>query len=118
MSLTPLTTRQIAMIVGNIRKVFATGSAYSLTKQSYNFLYQASGFIAHYDLTGFRAHYEDVSTLAEDILNNKANNQWGNFRSDDPYYEYMMAKKKCYNAICKMLEGLGYKATRSTGWGW
>ena len=112
----PLSPRQISMIVGNIRKVVTTGDSRNLTKQAYNFLCLASGFIAHYNLYGFQDAYKNTGELATAILNNKANNQWGNFRSDDPYYEYMMAKKKCYNAICDMLEDLGYKATRSVGW--
>jgi hypothetical protein len=29
-----------------------------------------------------------------------------------------MSKAKCYNAICDMLEDLGYKATRISSWGW
>ncbi len=112
----PLTSRQIAMIVGNIRKVVTTGDSRNLTKQAYNFLCLASGFIAHYDLYGFQAEYAETTKLAADILNNKANNQWGNFREGEDFYDYYMSKKDCYNAICKMLEDLGYKATRSTGW--
>ena len=114
----PLTSRQIAMIVGNIRKVMTTRNSKNLSKQAYNFLYLSSGFIAHYNLYGFQFEYAETTKLAADILNNKANNQWGNFRPGERDYEYNMAKKDCYNAICKMLEDLGYKATRSTDWGW
>jgi len=114
----PLSSRQISMIVGNIRKVVTTGDSSNLTKQAYNFLYLASGFIAHYNLYGFQGAYENTAELAVAILNNKANNQWGNFREGEDLYDYYMSKKDCYNAICKMLEDLGYKATRSTGWGW
>jgi Na+-transporting NADH:ubiquinone oxidoreductase subunit NqrF len=114
----PLTSRQIAMIVGNIRKVMTTHDSRQLTKQAYNFLYLASGFIAHYSLYGFQDAYANVDELAANILNNKANNQWGNFRLGEDMYDYYMSKKGCYNAICKMLEDLGYKATRPNGWGW
>ena len=114
----PLTSRQIAMIVGNIRKVVTTGNSLNLTKQAYNFLYLASGFIAHYNLYGFQVEYAETTKLAADILNNKASNQWSNFRPGERDYEYNMAKKNCYNAICDMLEDLGYKATRPEGWGW
>lgn len=118
MSLTPLTTRQIVMIVGNIRKVMTTRNSKNLSKQAYNFLYLSSGFIAHYNLYGFQDVYANVDELAANILNNKANNQWGNFRLGEDMYDYYMSKKNCYNAICKMLEDLGYKATRNLGWGW
>lgn len=114
----PLTSRQIAMIVGNIRKVMTTRNSKNLSKQAYNFLYLASGFIAHYNLYGFQGAYEDVGQLALEILDNKDNNQWGNFREGEDFYDYYMSKKDCYNAICKMLEDLGYKATRPNGWGW
>ena len=114
--LAPLTSRQIAMIVGNIRKVMTTRDSKNLSKQAYNFLYQASGFIAHYNLYGFQGAYEDVGQLALKILDNKDNNQWGNFREGEDFYDYYMSKKDCYNAICKMLEDLGYKATRPNGW--
>lgn len=116
--LTPLSSRQVAMIVGNVRKVVTTRNSKNLSKQAYNFLYQASGFIAHYNLYGFQAEYENTSILAVAILNNKSSNQWGNFRPGEDLYEYQMAKKTCYNAICDMLESLGYKATRNNGWGW
>ena len=116
--LVPLTPRQISMIVGNIRKVVTFGLSDNLTKQAYNFLYQASGFIAHYNLRGFQGAYENTDELAVAILNNKANNQWGNFREGEDLYDYYMSKAKCYNAICDMLEDLGYKATRPEGWGW
>ena len=114
--LSPLTSRQIAMIVNNIRKVVVTSESNNLTKQAYNFLYHASGFIAHYDLNGFRGNYSIVSELISDILNNKPNNQWTNFRSGERDYDYYMAKKTCYNAICDMLESFGYKATRNNHW--
>ena len=115
----PLTSRQIAMIVGNIRKVMTTRNSKNLSKQAYNFLCLSSGFIAHYDLYGFQSEYAETTKLSTDILNNKANNQWGNFREGEDFYDYYMSKKDCYNAICKMLEGLGYKITRSpilAGW--
>ncbi len=116
--LVPLNSRQIAMIVGNIRKVMQTGNSENLTKQAYNFLYQSSGFIAHYNLYGFQGTYSNVAELAADILNNKSSNQWNNFNPGDRDYAYMMGKKACYNAICDMLEKLGYKATRTSAWGW
>ena len=117
--LAPLASRQIAMIVGNIRKVMTTRDSKNLSKQAYYFLYLSSGFIAHNDLYGFQGAYKDVGQLALEILDDRDNNQWGNFREGEDFYDYYMSKKDCYNAICKMLEGLGYKITRSpilAGW--
>jgi len=117
--LTPLSSRQVAMIVGNIRKVMTTKTSKNLTKQSYDFLYQASGFIAHYNIYGFQIEYTNTVQLAIDILNNKGSNQWNNFRTGEEHYDYYMAKKVCYNAICDMLVSLGYRATRRDSFlGW
>ena len=105
--LVPLTQRQISMIVGNIRKVITTNDINLLSKQAYNFLYLASGFIAHYNLYGFRDAYGTGRALARDILRNKGINQWDNFRPGERDYEYMMGKKACYNQICDMLNESG-----------
>lgn len=117
--LVPLSARQIQMIVGNIKKVVLSQNSRNLTKQAYNFVMQASGFIAHYDLYGFQAEYSDTNELAVAILNNKSSNQWNNFSPSDRDYDYMMAKKLCYNSICTMLLEHGFKATRSqSSFGW
>jgi hypothetical protein len=114
--LEPLSDRQTKMIVSNIAKVAKTGDTNYLTKQAYRFLNLSSGFIAHYNLFGFRAYYADQGDLATDILNNRPNNQWANFRPGEKDYEYYMAKRDCYNRICTALEMIGFKATRSHGW--
>lgn len=117
--LVPLSSRQIAMIVGNIKKVVLSKNSRNLSKQAYNFVMQASGFIAHYNLYGFQDAYEDTNELATAILNNKSANQWDNFSPRDRDYNYMMAKKLCYNSICTMLLEHGFKATRSQSFfGW
>ena len=51
MSLAPLTERQKVLIVSNVVK--ACKDITLLNKTGYNFLYLASGFIAHYNLHGF-----------------------------------------------------------------
>lgn len=112
-TLTPLTSRQMAMIVGNIRKVMTTQNSKNLSKQAYSFLNLSSGFIAHYNVYGFQDYYENVDRLAREILENQPINQWRNFRSGDRDYEYNMAKKTCYNMVCEVLVDLGYKYVRS-----
>lgn len=107
--LTPLTIRQQQLIVASFRKVFQTGNIDHLTKSAYNFIYQASGFIAHYNLYGFREEYRDVSTLKRAISRNYGANQWRNFRPGDSSYEYYMAKRDCYNSIAGLLEAEGYE---------
>lgn len=96
MALTPLTERQKTLIVNNVVK--AVNDITKLNKTGYNFLYLASGFIAHYDIHGFINQYERFS-LKQDILNNHRNNQWNNFRPGERDYEYYMSKADVYNRI-------------------
>ena len=91
-----LTERQKTLIVNNVVK--ACKNINALNKTGYNFLYQASGFIAHYDLYGFQANYSDGS-LKSDILDFANQNQWSNFRPGERDYEYYMSKKDVYNRI-------------------
>lgn len=96
MALTPLTERQKTLIVSNIVK--AVKNIDNLNKTGYNFIYNCSGFIAHYDMYGFIANYTGQS-LKRDILSYAGQNQWSNFRPGERDYEYMMAKKDVYNRI-------------------
>jgi hypothetical protein len=115
--LVPLTLRQMKMITSNVVKCVKNADTTFLTKQAYNFLYLSSGFIAHYNLYGFQDEYAGGHALAVAIMKNKPNNQWNNFRPGERDYDYMMAKKMCYNMICAELEKLGYTAPTDR-WGW
>jgi hypothetical protein len=96
MALTPLTERQKSLIVSNIVK--AVKNIDNLNKTGYNFIYQCSGFIAHYDLYGFIASYTGES-LKQDIVSYAGQNQWNNFHEGERDYDYYMAKKDVYNRI-------------------
>jgi hypothetical protein len=96
MSLTPLTERQKTLIVNNVVK--SVKNIDSLNKTGYNFLYLASGFIAHYDINGFIDFYNHVS-LKNDLIGFANSNQWKNFRPGERDYEYYMAKADVYNRI-------------------
>jgi hypothetical protein len=98
--MTPLTTRQKALIVSNIVK--AVKNIDNLNKTGYNFIYQCSGFIAHYDMYGFIASYSGES-LKRDILSYAGQNQWRNFRPGERDYEYYMAKADVYNEIVSQI---------------
>ena len=98
--MTPLTTRQKALIVSNIVK--AVKNIDNLNKTGYNFIYQCSGFIAHYDMYGFIASYSGES-LKRDILSYAGQNQWRNFRPGERDYEYYKAKADVYNEIVSQL---------------
>ena len=58
---------RVANILNNIELVFKTGDSQKLSKESYEFLYLMSDFIAHYDINGFRHHYSDVRDLIEKL---------------------------------------------------
>ena len=98
--MTPLTERQKTLIVNNVIK--AVKNIDNLNKTGYNFLYLASGFIAHYDLYGFIASYTGKS-LKQDIISYAGQNQWNNFRPGERDYDYYMAKKDVYNRILKVI---------------
>lgn len=101
--LTPLTQRQKVLIVNNVAK--ACVNIELLNKTGYNFLYLASGFIAHYNLGGFKDYYSrDGEDLRRDILTNAAPNMWRNFLPGAKDYEYYSAKANVYRQICNMLD--------------
>ena len=96
--LVALTERQKTLIVNNVVK--ACKDITQLNRTGYNFLYLASGFIAHYDLHGFIANYTGQS-LKRDIISFAGQNQWNNFRPGERDYDYYMAKKEVYNRILR-----------------
>lgn len=101
MSIKPITPALQKRIVKNV--LAACKDIHKLNKDGYNFLYLASGFIAHYNLHGFIDYYEDYN-LVDDIIANRNRNMWNNFREGEQNYEYYMSKKAVYVAI---LGGLG-----------
>ncbi len=62
-----MTPYNVKSILNNIEKVFKQNDIYLLSKESYNFLYLMSGFIAHYNHQGFMEYYEDLRILISDI---------------------------------------------------
>ena len=95
------TEKEKSLIIKNV--LAACRDITKLNKRGYNFLYLANGFIAHYNLQGFIDYYTDKS-LKADILQNQAFNQWRNFSAADRDFDYYMAKKQVYNAICDGLK--------------
>lgn len=95
-----LTEKEKSLIIKNV--IAACRDITKLNKRGYNFLYLASGFIAHYNLQGFIDYYTDQS-LAADILQNARFNTWANFRPGDNNYDYYMGKKEVYNSICEAI---------------
>ena len=93
----PLTDIQQTRIVNNVTA--ACRDISKLNSTGYNFLYLASGFIAHYDINGFKAHYSEPGSLQADIEANARANQWHNFRKGEPHADYYHSKRDTYNAI-------------------
>jgi hypothetical protein len=85
-----------ALIIKNV--LAACGNIEKLNKRGYDFLYQCSGFIAHYDLEGFKDYYRDNSLVA-DLEANYAQNQWRNYRTGERFADYYHSKRDIYNAI-------------------
>jgi len=105
--MTPLTQRQKELIAKNV--LAACKDIEKLNKTGYDFLYQACGFIAHYNLNGFKAYYSDGS-LQDDIEANARMNQWNNFRAGERDAEYYHSKRDCYNMILGGLVANEYSA--------
>lgn len=95
-----LTERQKTLIVNNVVK--ACKNIELLNKTGYNFLYLASGFIAHYSINGFKGHYEEHD-LVNNIQRNKSANMWLNFRPGDRDYEYYSSKADVYRRILSQI---------------
>ena len=94
--LEPLTQRQQDLIVKNV--IRALEDIEALNKTGYNFLYLASGFIAHYSINGFKGYYTTHS-LEQDILDNARQNMWLNFQPGDRDYAYYKSKAEVYKRI-------------------
>ena len=94
--MTPMTQREKELTSKNV--LAACKDITKLNKRGYDFLYLASGFIAHYNLQGFIAYYSEHS-LQADIERNARQNQWHNFRQGERDADYYHAKRDCYNMI-------------------
>lgn len=90
------TERQKTMIVNNV--VAACKDINQLNRTGYNFIYLASGFIAHYNLFGFIDAYGSYN-LRQDIIDNAHQNMWTNFREGNENYDYYMSKADIYKRI-------------------
>lgn len=95
-----LTEQQVKLIVNNV--VRACQDINKLNNTGYKFLYVASGFIAHYNLSGFIDYYSQNS-LKADIIEHMYMNRWENFSPGDRDYEYYHQKADIYK---KIIEGI------------
>lgn len=107
-NLAPINESEKRNIVNSIVKCVKEGMEH-LTNSAYQFIYLASGFIAHYNKEGFIDHYSSGGNFKKDILDNKAMNQWDNFREGENNYEYYMSRKEVYNEICEAIEKIPTK---------
>jgi len=96
-----LTKRQKTLIVNNV--VSACKDINKLNKTGYNFLYLASGFIAHYNINGFKDFYSDNNSLRQEILLNLKQNMWTNFTTRDRDFHYYMDKADVYRRIVEQV---------------
>ncbi len=58
----------VDQVYNNIVNILETGDIKKMRKNTYNFLYLTSGFIAHYNQGGFMDYYQDVEQLRDDLL--------------------------------------------------
>ena len=95
--MTPLTQTQQVNIVRNV--LAACKNIDKLNRTGYQFLNLASGFIAHYDLSGFKSYYDEPGSLQRDIEAFARQNQWSNFRTGERDADYYHSKRDTYNKI-------------------
>lgn len=99
--LKPMTQKEVDLTVKNI--VNAVKDIQKLNKRGYNYIYVASGFIAHYSLNGFKSHYSlggcSMFTLRADLLHYQKDNQWKHFQKGDENFAYYQQKAVIYNKI-------------------
>jgi hypothetical protein len=95
------TENQVTSIVNNV--VAACKDITKLNKTGYDYIYLASGFIAHYNLHGFIAHYSENS-LELDIVRNICMNRYSNFRPGDRDFDYYNQKADIYRRIADELQ--------------
>lgn len=98
--LVPLTEKQKSLIVNNIVK--ACSDIEKLNGTGYKFIYLASGFIAHYNISGFKDHYSRYD-LETDIVKNLQSNLYNNFKEGDKNYHYYKSKADVYRQIVDKL---------------
>ena len=101
--LQPKTEKEVSLIIKNV--ISACKDIKKLNSRGYDYLYIASGFIAHYSINGFKDYYT-YNSLKQDILNNQNSNQWNNFRKGEKDYEYYHQKGIIYNAICEAIKNI------------
>lgn len=99
--LEPKTDKEVELIVKNV--LSACKDIEKLNRRGYDYLYLASGFIAHYNLGGFIEYYTRCN-LKSDILDFKNSNRYDNFRPGERDYEYYHQKAVIYQKIVDALE--------------
>lgn len=97
MTLALKTPRQVTLIVNNV--VAACSDIEKLNRTGYNYIYQCSGFIAHYNLGGFKSAYSPRGSLYADIKRNEPYNRWLNFKPGDENYDYYRQRAEIYRQI-------------------
>ena len=103
--LTKMTSKEMHLTIKSV--VAAVKDIEAINSRAYDFLYLASGFIAHYNIDGFCDYYRAVS-LRDEILRNQDANRWDNFREGEKDYEYYRQKGAIYQAICEIISGPEY----------
>lgn len=93
-------------IISNVKKVLKTRDMNDLSKQAYDFLYQQSGFIAHYNHYGFIEYYKDnIEQFILDMMGfNKDADYFGGAWFRDKYGdEYVDSKVATLRGIYELL---------------
>lgn len=101
-------------IARSIEAVLKSGDSEKLTKDAYGFVYNMSGFIAHYDINGFRSTYSNTADLLRDLARSSDTTDADRYVRDGyfakgeqgAYYAQKTELLKIIKGLCEKYEGV------------
>jgi len=101
-------------IENSIRKIIAKKDISFLTKDCYDFLYNLSGFIAHYDINGFADYYQNIAFLVKDLQNSSDLYDFERYTTDEFFakseqHQYYADKAELLKIIKNIVSGIKLK---------
>lgn len=111
----PLNTKAI---LHNIKQVITTGNINKLNKQTYNFIMNLSGFIAHYNIEGFKGYYNNTNDLIKDLTKSTDTINPEYYITDffiqkEEQKDYYISKAETLKQIKKLLQEVNRKWTKN-----
>ena len=97
-------------IIKSLTQVFDNHNIDQLTKDTYDFIKNLSGFIAHCNIDGFKSEYQDLRKFIDDLLESSDVDNSAHYLSDDYFSkgeQFYYYAQKC--ALLKAIKKLAIK---------